>query len=167
MTLQGPDLQVVHEQAMQVNRGDHVDAPRWLEQVLDEFPEDVGALNDLGYLWADGDKHLERALQMIQVAVSHEPNNMAYRDSLGWVLYRLGRYPEAVAELRTAAAAEAEPDGVVLDHLAEALHKSGNAAEAVKTWQRAAETFDKHSEPDKAKEAREKAAKIENPSTSN
>ena len=26
----------------------------WLEQVLDEWPEDVGALNDLGYLWADG-----------------------------------------------------------------------------------------------------------------
>ena len=49
-----------------VIEGKMAEAEEWLEQVLDEFPEDVGALNDLGYLWADAGKHLERALQMIQ-----------------------------------------------------------------------------------------------------
>ena len=37
------------------------EAEEWNEQVLDEFPDDVSALNDLGYLWADAGKHLERA----------------------------------------------------------------------------------------------------------
>ena len=39
-----------------------------IEQVLDEYPEDIGALNDLGYLWADQGQHLNRALKMIQAA---------------------------------------------------------------------------------------------------
>ena len=37
------------------------EAAEWLEQVLDEFPDDVGAMNDLGYLWADENQHLARA----------------------------------------------------------------------------------------------------------
>ena len=61
--------------------------------MLDEFPDDAGAMNDLGYLWADQDKNLQRARRMIRKAVDAEPDNAAYRDSLGWVLFRLGRYP--------------------------------------------------------------------------
>lgn len=136
------------------------ESEEWLEQVLDEFPEDVGALNDLGYLWADGGKHLERALEMIQVAVAADPKNMAYRDSLGWVLFRLGRYGESVAELKVAAAVE-EPDGVILDHLASALEKHGDHAAAAETWRRAAAAFEKHAEPEKAKQATDKAVAAE------
>ena len=36
-----------------VIKGDLPQAEEWLEQVLDEFPDDAGAMNDLGYLWAD------------------------------------------------------------------------------------------------------------------
>ena len=75
-----------------IQRDDLPQAEEWLEQILDEVPEDVGALNDLGYLWADQNKHLNRALQMVQKAVEGEPDNMAYRDSLGWAYYRLGRF---------------------------------------------------------------------------
>ena len=142
------------------------ESEEWLEQVLDEFPEDVGALNDLGYLWADGGKHLERALEMIQVAVAADPKNMAYRDSLGWALFRLGRYPEAVAELRVAAAVD-EPDGVILDHLASALEKNGEHAAAAETWRRAAAAFEKHAEPAKAKQATDKAQGAESAAAKN
>jgi tetratricopeptide (TPR) repeat protein len=138
------------------------ESEEWLEQVLDEFPEDVGAQNDLGYLWADAGKHLDIAHRMIQVAVSAEPKNTAYRDSLGWVLFRLGRYPEAVAELRAAAAAAPEePDPTILDHLAEALLKAGDQAGAAEQWNRAAELFEKHAEPDKARAVREKVSKVQ------
>lgn len=136
------------------------EAEEWLEQVLDEFPEDAGAMNDLGYLWADADKHLDRALDMIQTAVEHDPKNPAYRDSLGWVLYRLGKYPEAVAELRVAASAP-DPDGVILDHLGDALDKAGQTSEAIDAWRRAAEAFAESSETDKAERAREKIKQAE------
>ncbi len=136
-------------------QGDQDQAEEWLEQVLDEFPEDAGALNDLGYLWADAGKHLQRALEMIQVAVAEDPKNMAYRDSLGWVLYRLGRYPEAVAELKVAAAVP-EPDGVILDHLAEAQLLSGEIADAIETWRRAVTVYEQDGEPEEARQVSEK-----------
>ena len=147
-----------------VLEGKLAESEEWLEQVLDEFPEDIGAQNDLGYLWADAGKHLDLALRMIRTAVTSEPKNMAYRDSLGWVLFRLGKYPEAVAELKAAAASSArEPDATILDHLAEALLKNGDTAGAVENWTRAAETFDKNAEADKAKQIREKISKAQNP----
>lgn len=115
-------------------------AEEWLAQVLDEFPEDIGAKNDLGYLWADQGKHLQRAMEMISQAVAAEPENVAYRDSLGWAYYRLGRFADAVQELTTATAGE-DPDGVILNHLGDA-HLSNNQPElAVSVWQRALSAF--------------------------
>lgn len=114
------------------------EAEEWLEQVLDEFPEDAGALNDLGYLWADQNKNLDRALEMIQRAVNEEPNNTSYRDSLGWTYYRLDRYEEALAELKKAAE-DPEPDAVILDHLGDAHHKLNQLDQALAAWKRALE----------------------------
>jgi tetratricopeptide (TPR) repeat protein len=131
-----------------VIRGDMPAAEEWLEQVLDEFPDDPSALNDLGYLWADAGRRLDRAEEMIRKALESEPDNAAYRDSLGWVLYRLGRTAEAVAELEKAAAQEPEP--TVLDHLGDAYQKAGQADKAKKAWRRAAEAHQKAGEPDKA-----------------
>lgn len=135
-------------------------AEEWLEQVLDEFPEDTGALNDLGYLWADAGKHLDRALEMIQVAVADDPKNMAYRDSLGWVLLRLGKYPEAVAELKVAAGVP-EPDGVILDHLAEAQLLNGEVAAAIETWRRALASFETEQDAEKSQQTRDKIKEAE------
>lgn len=128
---------------------DSATAEEWLEQVLDEFPGHVGASNDLGYLWADQGRHLDRALTMIRRAVDEEPDNIAYRDSLGWALYRLGRYDEAVASLEKAI----EPDrldGVILDHLGDAYLRAGRPNEANATWQRAAAVLRENGEPQKA-----------------
>lgn len=146
-----------------VLQGDMPKAEEWLEEVLDEFPEDDGAMNDLGYLWADDGKHLERAHEMIQAAVAADPKNMAYRDSLGWVLFRLGKYPEAVAELQVAASMP-DPDGVILDHLAEAQWHAGQKAEALESWKRALAAHEKASEPEKAAQIREKIKQAESQS---
>jgi tetratricopeptide (TPR) repeat protein len=126
-----------------------------LEQVLDEFPGDAAASNDLGYLWADQGKNLLRAQRMIQRAVTEEPDNAAYRDSLGWVLYRLGRIPEAIAELEKASAKESDP--TVLEHLGEAYRKSAQAKKADDAFHRAAEARRKEGEIQNPK------SKIQNP----
>lgn len=125
-------------------------AEEWLEQVLDEFPDDVGASNDLGYLFADQNKHPQRALRMTQLAVAAEPENAAYRDSLGWALYRLGRFDDAVNELRKAASLSTEKDGVLYDHLGDALQKAGDTAAAQDAYQQAAAAFEAAGEKDQA-----------------
>ena len=53
----------------------------WLEQVLDEDPSDVSAQNDLGYLWADQNKRLNRSLRMIRNAVIGHQEERLFRDS--------------------------------------------------------------------------------------
>ncbi len=118
-------------------------AEQWLEEVLNEFPDDVAALNDLGYLWADRNVRLQRAQRMIRQAVEGDPDNAAYRDSLGWVLYRLGRIEEAVAELEKAAAGDEEPDPVILDHLGDAYHAANQSKKAKDAWTRALAAFQK------------------------
>ena len=134
-----------------VLKGDSAQAEEWLQQVLDEFPDDVGASNDLGYLWADGDKHLRLALKMIRRAVKAEPENHAYRDSLGWVLYRLGRYREAKVELE-AATVGGDSDGVILEHLAEVQWKLGETALALAGFKRAKQAMESQNDldPDRA-----------------
>ena len=120
------------------------EAEEWLEQVLDEFPEDIGALNDLGYLWTEQGKRLNWALRMIRQAVEGDPDNPAYLDSLGWVYYQLGRYEQAVKELEKAVSSAEQPDGVILDHLGDAYIKVNQRESALRTWRRAAESFRKN-----------------------
>jgi tetratricopeptide (TPR) repeat protein len=132
-----------------VIKGNLPQAEEWLEQVLDEFPDDEGAMNDLGYLWADQNKNLRRAEQMIRKALAVEPDNNAFHDSLGWVLYRLGKYPQAAAELEKAATGK-KPDGVVLDHLGDVYLRLSQRDKALASWRKAAEVLKKDKEADKA-----------------
>ena len=135
-------------------------AEEWIEEVLDEFPDDVGALNDLGYLYADANKRLQRSLRMIETAIAAEPENQAYLDSHGWILYRLGRYEEALAaQLKAAEPREGrEIDGVVLDHLADIYSALKQPKEALEVRRRAVTALEKSDEQGKIKEVRAKLA---------
>ncbi len=133
------------------------DAVELLEQVLDEYPEDAGAHNDLGYLWAERGLHLERSLAMTQKAVAAEPENASYLDSLGWAYFQLGRYSDAIGPLEKAAAGD-DPGGVVLEHLGDAYAKLGRADKARSAWERALQAFQTEQETEKLEALRRKLA---------
>lgn len=107
-----------------------------LQEVLRLDPHNSPANNDLGYMWADDGKYLDRAEAMIRSAMQLEPENAAYMDSLGWVLYKRGKFAEAHRYLDEAARAVSQPDPVVLDHLGDALYRLGQSQEATRVWQR-------------------------------
>ena len=73
-----------------------------LEILFAKNPDDPGVNNDLGYLYADQGKNLEKAEAMIRKAVAEEPDNYAYLDSLGWVLFKRGKFQEARGPLEKA-----------------------------------------------------------------
>lgn len=143
-----------------VERNQLADAEEWLEQVLDEFPDDIGATNDLGYLWADQNKRLERAHRMIRRAVEAEPENAAYRDSLGWVLYRLAKFDEALVEQLKAielnTKKDKEADGVMYDHLGDIYAQLDRHDKAREAWSTAAAAFEKAGEKDKLEAVQKK-----------
>jgi tetratricopeptide (TPR) repeat protein len=134
------------------------EAEEYLQQSLDEFPDDAGALNDLGYLWADEGKHLHRALAMIEKAVAAEPKNSAYRDSLGWVYFRLGRDDDAITELKKATADE-KTDPNVLEHLGDVYDHARKSNEALDAWKQALAGYEKDKDDEKIKQVREKIQK--------
>jgi tetratricopeptide (TPR) repeat protein len=95
------------------------------------------ACNYLGYMWADRGENLAEAEQLIRQALELDPTNGAYRDSLGWVFFRQGRYHESLAELLRASELMQEPDPVVLDHIGDVYGKLGKIADAVLYWRKA------------------------------
>jgi tetratricopeptide (TPR) repeat protein len=106
-------------------------------KALELEPEQPLVLNYLGYSWADQGVHLDRALPMIRRAVELTQERDGYIvDSLGWVLYRLGQFDEAVRHLERAV--ELRPkDPVINDHLGDAYWRVGRRIEARYQWQRA------------------------------
>ena len=134
---------------------DFAAAEEWLIEALGEFPNDAGAKNDLGYLWADQGKHLELARQMIEEAVAEEPDNTAFLDSQGWVLFRLGRAEEAIGPLEQAVAGETT-EGVLFDHLGDVYRETGQAERAIEAWRKAKIAFQEAEETDRIKVVQDK-----------
>ena len=99
-------------------------------------PDQPQVLNYLGYSLVEKQVKLDEALAMIQRAVAISPDSGYIVDSLGWVLYRLGRYSEAVVHMERAA--ELMPvDPVVNDHLGDVYWAVGRKLEAEFQWRRA------------------------------
>jgi tetratricopeptide (TPR) repeat protein len=85
-------------------------------EALSRAPDYPGALNFLGYLLADNGRDLDEALGLITRALEQDPDNGAYVDSYGWVLYRLGRLEEARKQLEGALTLTGG-DPVIHEHL--------------------------------------------------
>ena len=105
-------------------------------RALELSPDQPQVLNYLGYSLVEKQVKLDEALGMIKRAVDSRPNSGYIVDSLGWVLYRLGRYEEAVEHMERAA--ELMPvDPVVNDHLGDVYWAVGRELEAQFQWHRA------------------------------
>jgi tetratricopeptide (TPR) repeat protein len=69
----------------EANRQD--EALAYMQQVLAKDPDHAGALNYIGYSWAEQDKHLDEAQSMIERALAKRPDDGYVVDSLGWIYY--------------------------------------------------------------------------------
>ena len=128
-----PDL-LYYVSNLYVRLEDQKDAQTVLEQVVKIDPGHSSACNDLGYYMADEGIDLPRAESLIRIAVREEPDNQAFLDSLGWVLYKQGRLEEAHKYLEQAIAQTVNPDAVVLDHLGDVLYRMGDKEHGRQRW---------------------------------
>jgi tetratricopeptide (TPR) repeat protein len=120
-----------------LERGGHgPEAEKYLLKSIELKPDFDEALNYLGYMWADLGTNLPKALELIERAVKIEPENPAYLDSLGWVLFKMGKAREAVAPLEKAVQLSPEPDAAVLDHLGDALLAANRPEDAREAWRK-------------------------------
>lgn len=103
---------------------------------LELEPEQPLVLNYLGYSWVEQGVNFGRAREMIETAIEARPRDGFIIDSMGWVLYQVGDYREAVRQLERAIVLE-PGDPVINDHLGDAYWLVGREAEARFQWDRA------------------------------
>ncbi len=134
-------------------RGDLYQRQKMFDQAEVEFrkvlaltsptdPQAAATLNYLGYMNADRGVKLEESLNYIKQALTFEPNNGAYLDSLGWAYFKLGKYDQAEENL-TKAEAHMNSDPTVQEHLGDLYQKTGRLKLAAAHWERSVQEWTK------------------------
>jgi tetratricopeptide (TPR) repeat protein len=113
-----------------------------LASVSPSDPQCAATLNYLGYMNADRGVKLDESLNFIKQALTFEPNNAAYLDSLGWVYFKLGKYDLAEENL-TKAALHMSSDPTVQEHLGDLYQKTGRLKLAAAHWERSVQEWTK------------------------
>ncbi len=108
-------------------------AERDLRQILKLQPDNIAALNSLGYILTDRTQRFSEARELLDRALQLSPDDAAILDSMGWLHYRTGQYPEALELLNRAYAADPNPE--ISAHLGEILWILGNKERARQIWQ--------------------------------
>lgn len=103
-----------------------------LRTILEQDPDNAQALNALGYTLADRTDRYQEAYDLIKKALELKPNDYYVLDSMGWVLYRLGRLDEAINYLQQALNERYDPE--IAAHLGEVLWVKGDRQTARKVW---------------------------------
>ncbi|MBP7001563.1 tetratricopeptide repeat protein [Amaricoccus sp.] len=136
-TPQPPHWGLYYSRAISYERaGDWTKAETDFREALALQPGQPSVQNYLGYSLVEQGRNLDEALALIEQAVAGQPDDGYITDSLGWVLYRLGRYEEALPHMLRAV--ELEPvDPIINDHLGDVLWKVGRKREAEFQWRRA------------------------------
>ncbi len=107
------------------------------EKALKMSPDFAEALNYLGYMWAERGTNLDRARKMIERAVSLQPTNAAYLDSLAWVLFKQGDARAALGQMEKAMRFNTDPDATLFDHLGDIHAALKQADKAREFWRKA------------------------------
>ncbi len=115
------------------------DAINSLKKAIQFNSQNARAYNYLGYLYADNNMNIGESIALIKKALTIDPLNGAYLDSLGWAYYRQGKYKLALKKLLEAEKQfnkDNSPDPIVYDHIAETYKEIGNQHKAIEYWKK-------------------------------
>ena len=127
------NTELVYTRAMLAEKMGRIDVLESnLRRIIAEEPDNAQALNALGYTLADRTERYDEALELITQALELGPDDFYILDSMGWVLYRLGRLEEAVEFLEKAREIRGDPE--VAAHLGEVLWVMGDREAARDVW---------------------------------
>jgi tetratricopeptide (TPR) repeat protein len=91
-----------------------------LKKALQLKPDYAGALNNLGFVYAEEKLDYTQAIGLCKKAVKINPGNPVYLDSLGWAYFKKGNIMDAKAYLRKALELS-KGNREIADHLREVI----------------------------------------------
>ncbi len=112
----------------------------------------VSAMNNLAYYLSVRKKDLDKAALYAKNANELEPNNPTFQDTYAWVLFRQGKYKEALVWIQKAIKGSNTPSAVLLEHYGDVLAMNGNVKDAIKQWEKSLLIADEEVKVDKIKQ---------------
>ncbi len=106
-----------------------------LKKILEIDPNNVEALNALGYTLLNNPSRYSEAEKFLGKALALEPNEAVIIDSYGWLQFKLGNFEAALKYLQQAY--EKQPENEIAAHLAEVLWALDRKDEAKKIFNKA------------------------------
>ncbi|KPH85178.1 hypothetical protein GLUCOINTEAF2_0201335 [Komagataeibacter intermedius AF2] len=135
--LEGDDWRLLFGQAIAQERQDHWPQARaLLQHALQLSPNEADLLNYLGYSMVEHGGDPAQAETYLRRALALAPSDNQIRDSVGWVLMRLGHVAEGLPLLEQSAE-QMPQDPAINYHLGVAYWMAGRRLEAVNEWQNA------------------------------
>ena len=112
------------------------DAKNLFLKLLKKNPKDTYTLNYISYRLSLRDEELGYALELIKKALTLDPENGYFLDTIGWVEFKRKNFKNAVFYLEKATSIL--PNSVeILEHLGDCYFKLGRKREAIYQWKRA------------------------------
>lgn len=128
-----------------------------MKLVVEMDPNHVQGLNYLAFTYAESNNNLEEAESLVRRALEIEPHDGYILDTLGWILYKKGRFQESIKILE--AAVRHQPnESIIAEHLGDAYHKHQLVDKARQMYRRAVET---ETNEQKVREIRQKITALE------
>jgi len=127
------DINLLYTYAMAAEKIGRLDVmEKTLREVLRKNPNEVNALNALGYSLADRNLKLPEAFALISKAHQLSPKDSFILDSLGWVNFRMGKNALALEQLQEAY--NTKPEADIAAHLGEVLWVMNQPNQAEEIW---------------------------------
>lgn len=107
-----------------------------MKKVIELDPKNAQAFNYLAYTYAEDSTNLPEAENLARQALQISPNDPFIMDTLGWVLFKLGRSKEALPLLESAQNQQPE-ESIIADHLGDVYAQNRLTEKAKLMYRRA------------------------------
>ena len=99
-------------------------------------PDNSILQNNYSWSLAERGVRLDYALELVDRALRSEPENGAYLDTKGWVLYQQGAYQDALDFIQKSLKVR-DSSAEVWEHLGDVYEKLGEPIQAQDAWRKA------------------------------
>jgi len=97
---------------------------------------DAQAFNNYAYSLVERNHELKRALTLAKKAITLEPENASYLDTIGWIYFKLDNHGKAREYIESSIKINGE-NAIVLEHLGDVLMKFQKTQDALDYYKRA------------------------------
>jgi len=111
----------------------------YFDKALSIDHDNYSMMNNYSYYLALADTNLDKALTLIKKVIKQYPENQTYLDTYAWVLYKQGKFDEALKIIDLAIKNGGNSSAVIMEHKGDILFKSGKHEQAIIVWKKAKE----------------------------